>query len=87
MSCLAGSQLSTYMHLNYLQTTHEHGRSPFSFSLFLNSSVEILSLIFLGGLYQRRLPRNKSEFIPWRVECAEGRYNVFITDGETFILK
>ena len=37
----------------------------------LNNGVERLSLISLGRLLQRRLPRNKSEFIPLRVECAE----------------
>ena len=48
------------------ETTHEHGEAPCSFSDFLNSSVERLSLIFLGRLFQRILPRNKSEFVQWR---------------------
>ena len=66
-----------YENISRLQTTHEHGRPSCFFSIFWNSLVERLSLISLGRLFQRRLARNKSEFIPWRVECIGGRCNVF----------
>ena len=42
----------------------------------LNSSVERLPLISLGKVFQRRQPRNKSEFLSWQFKCAGGRCNV-----------
>ena len=55
-------------HLKYLQSTKEYGRAPYSFSLFLNYSVESLSLISLVSLFQGRRSRNKSKFISCQVE-------------------
>ena len=50
-------------------------RVPSVFSrIFL---MERLSLISLGRLFQRGLPRNKTEFIPWQIECAGGKCNIF----------
>ena len=49
--------------------------------MFLQSFPEFFSedafINFLGRLFQKRLPCNKSEFIPWRVECAGVRCNVY----------
>ena len=39
-------------------------KAPVSYLAFLNSSVERLYLIILESLFNRRLPRNKSEVIP-----------------------
>ena len=90
MPCQLGYNYQHISHLSYLQTTHEHGKAPCSFSLFSNSFVERLYLISLRMLFQRRLPRNKNGFIPCRVECAKGRCNIFPflkSYGKTFILK
>ena len=58
-----------YQHISYLQTTHEHGRAPCSFSLFLNSSVERLSLISLSSY-------SKEDYLGIRVNLFHGELSV-----------
>ena len=47
------------------------------FRLFLNFLVERHFLISVGCLFQKRIPQNKGEIIPWRLACAGERSNVF----------
>ena len=72
MACPAGLQYLIYVISKLLMNA---GGLRVSSVFFFNSLVEKLFLISLGRLFQRRLSRNRGEFIPRRVECAGG--NVF----------
>ena len=86
--CPAGLQYSTYIS-SKLPKNYTWRRKG---SVFLQSFLKLFSgKAFLNlSKKERRLPRDKIEFILWWVECAGGRCNVFSflkSYGKKVILK